>query len=103
MTRLTVDELLRYATSVSATRTLVATAGGRASFRVEVVGDGLRYSPTSSGKSRMQERRVIEEVLDAHARIGSLRPRDYQKITWNASYILGLIKHYAAQPPSTRR
>ena len=86
------NALIRFASSLKGR--VAQTAGGRAEFRVEVTPDGLEYYPTSSGKRRFQEKEVLERILRHYAKTASMKPSDYQEITWNASYALGLLKRY---------
>jgi len=71
------------------------TAGGRAKFVLSSVqNDRLYYIVESTGKSRHSTRPWIEAVLNHYAKTKSLRPVDYQRVTFNASYTLSLIKLY---------
>jgi len=72
-----------------------ATRGGRAQFKLESAQDnGIDYIVESTNKTRHSTRRYIEKVLYHYTVTGSLRPRDYQHISRNASYTLSLLKLY---------
>jgi hypothetical protein len=71
------------------------TVGGRARFVLSLVqNDCLYYIVESTRKLRHSTRPWIEAVLNHYAITESLRPVDYQHITFNASYTLSLIKLY---------
>ncbi|HEX2076904.1 MAG TPA: hypothetical protein VHG08_04320 [Longimicrobium sp.] len=88
----TADELLRYAATLEGER--LATAGGRAGFTVRVVPRGLEVTPASSGNPRVVPRETIQLVIDQYEQSRNLQPGRYQSITWDASYLLGIIAHY---------
>jgi len=64
------------------------------SFSVEVVGDLLYFVPGSSGKRRKADLEKVSQVVARLSEIDSQRPVDYQDITFNASYILELIRQW---------
>jgi len=76
------------------------TIGGKAHFVLSSVEhDRLHYIVESTGKIRHSTRPWIEAVLDHHKKTKSFRPKDYQDITFNASYTLALIKLYLEHQP----
>jgi len=63
-------------------------------FVLDMVPDGLVYTPKSSGKPRKQEWKYIENVIQLFNETHSFHPGDYHEITLNASYILTLLSKY---------
>jgi hypothetical protein len=61
-------------------------------FRVEVVGNFLEITPGSSKISRRESREQVASLLKQFAKSGSFQMSDYSELTFNASYILALIK-----------
>lgn len=60
-------------------------------FHLQVDDEGLRYTPESTGKSRIQEWVYIQRVLDRFDELGSFSRVDYKDITMNAAYLLAII------------
>jgi len=73
----------------------IRTAGGRASFRVEVLpgrsGDVVVVRPTSTDEPRRLGA-TTRKVLAQYNETGPTRFADYRGMTYNASYVLALIK-----------
>lgn len=92
MAVLTTDELLRYASKLE--RQSLTTAGGRATFMVRVLSRGIEITPESSGTPRTVARETIQLVIDEYEQSRNLQPGQYQSITFDASYLLGIIAHY---------
>ena len=63
-------------------------------FLVEVVPDGLEFTPKKTGKPRLQSWKYIDRVCKRFLDTQSLHPGDYHDLTVNASYILTLISAY---------
>jgi hypothetical protein len=72
----------------------VTTQAQQKEFTVRVVGDGLEYTPASSGAPRRQPHKVLSRVCEEFSRTNSFKPADYQSITRNASYALAVIAEY---------
>lgn len=89
---LTADELLRDASGLEGQQ--LTTAGGRAAFTVRVLPRGLEVTPASSGTPRMIPRETIQLVIDQYELSRNLQPGQYQSITFDASYLLGIISHF---------
>jgi hypothetical protein len=49
------------------------------------------FTPASSGYSQTDGRKAAERFLARYNEIGSLRPRDYSKVTRNSSYYVALL------------
>lgn len=92
----TAKELLRFA-SVFEGETLV-TRAQQAAFSICVVPEGLKITPTFSGKPRVVRKEEIRSVLGEYARSGSTQPADYQSLSFNSSYLLALIRLYTPFP-----
>ena len=88
----TADELLRYAATLQGER--LTTAGGRAAFMVRVLPRGLEVTPESSGNPRVISPEMIQLVIDQDEQSRNLQPGQYQSLTFDASYLLGIIAHY---------
>jgi hypothetical protein len=95
MAALTADELLRYASELEGQR--LETAGGRAAFTVRVLPRGIEVTPESSGTPRIVARETIQLVIDEYEQSRNLQPGQYQSITFDASYLLGIIAHYLSE------
>jgi hypothetical protein len=89
----TAEELLRFATGLQGER--LETRVRRAGFSVQVFPAGLEITPESSGSPRLVDPARIQLVLDEYHRTRSMRKRDYQDITFDASYLLALIGKHA--------
>jgi hypothetical protein len=92
MSQISVDELLRYASGLENER--LTTAGGRASFSMKIVPQGIEITPDSSREPHIDDRETIQLVLDEYERSRNLQPGQYQEITADASYLLAIIARY---------
>ena len=70
------------------------TRAGRSKFTVCLAGDGVEFTPLSTKKPRLHERKFIERILSRFEKTGSFITSDYQNLTVNASYTLTLIDRY---------
>lgn len=61
-------------------------------FHVEVVGNFLEIMPGSSKTPRRESRDSVAAVLARFAKIVSFKMSDYQDLSFNASYVLALLK-----------
>jgi predicted HNH restriction endonuclease len=78
---------------------VLATSGGRATFRLEKGLRGVRFVPVSSGKSRGLNRESIDRYLEIFNKTQSTNTSDYTDGMRNASYILAVIKLWIGQQP----
>ena len=62
-------------------------------FTVGIYRDCPFFTPTSSGYGQSDGRKAAERFLSRYNETGSLKPGDYQNVTRNASYFIGLIIH----------
>ena len=90
--KIALDEFVRYLRSISGQRVL--TQFRQKPFTIEMASKWLFITPLSSGKSRYHDLETVSRIVEEYNKTGSLRPRDYQDITWNSSYTLALIKAF---------
>ena len=90
----TVDQLLAFARSVEG-ETLMTLHRGKA-FKVAVIGSGIEITP-STGTPRMTDRAHMGELLNRLGQTGSFQPGKYVDVTFNASYVLALVKLWQAR------
>lgn len=93
----TVAQLLDYARSKHGT--MLHTLRNKTPFRVEVIGDGLAFLP-SSGQPRREGQARIEAVLREFGKKNSWQMSDYRELTFNASYLLTLLKGWQVNSQS---
>lgn len=66
-------------------------------FRVEVVESFLEITPASSGGARRESKATIAGVLARFDKTRSFQMSDYQDVSFNASYVLALVKAWQSQ------
>ncbi len=86
----TVGALFDFARSIKG-QTLETLARGR-KFTVEVIGTTLQYMPEKSHAERPESQKTLACLLAQLEETNSFQMSDYQKISFNASYDLALIK-----------
>lgn len=72
--------------------TALETGARKRRFMVHVRDNGLDFLPEASGLPRSESWDAIATVLDRFNETGSLRPKDYQKESFNSSYILTVLR-----------
>lgn len=77
------------------------TAVRRSVFAVDVDGNALAITPSSSRAARREARESIRSVLERLARTGSYRMSDYQDVSFNASYLLALVQAWQRERAGT--
>jgi hypothetical protein len=85
----TVDELFAFARSVEGEP--LQTLHRAKPFTVSVGGTKLNITP-GSRKPRATTRVRVAEVLKQLEKTGTFQPGRYQHLTYNASYVLALVK-----------
>src|SRR4051812_4013045 len=85
----TVDEFFAFARSVEGE--LLETLHRPKLFRVSVDGSKLYITPESK-EPRVTTRDRIGEVIEKLGATGSFQPSQYKHLTYNASYVLALVK-----------
>ena len=64
-------------------------------FAVEVKEGCLYFTPRSTHKKpRPHDGRYLQDVCDRFSKKQSYHPSDYRDLTYNASYILAIIRRY---------
>ena len=91
---MTTSELLRFADSLAG-QTLTTQARD-VPFAVERSGSGLVYTLAETERTRPEPVSALEKVLARYQETISLRPADYQDVTFNASYTLALLGRFVA-------
>lgn len=66
-------------------------------FRVRLTSQGYKWLPMSTGKLRPINMKKAAEVLELFNATGSLKPVDYQQITYNSSYYCAVLAQLAGQ------
>lgn len=89
---MTYEQLLDLARSLEG-QVLMTITGKE--FRVGIYLDCPFFIPASTGLGRSDGRKAAEGFLERFNETRSLRPRDYQDVTRNASYFVAVI---AADP-----
>ena len=72
------------------------TVTGR-EFTVRVYMDCPFFTPLSTRQGRSDGRLAAERFVERFNQIGSFRPRDYQDLSRNASYLVVLAEHALGQ------
>lgn len=70
------------------------TLRDKSPFRVEVVGNFLEIKPDASIASRRESRDSVAAILARLAKTMSFKVSDYGDISFNASYVLALVKRW---------
>lgn len=60
-------------------------------FQVRLTSDGYKWLPLTTGKPRPINMKKAAEVLEVFNATGSLKPGDYQQITFNSSYYCAVM------------
>jgi len=93
MSHVNTRDLLTFAIGLEGKRLTTLARG--ASFRIRVLPHGLEITPASSRTPRIVRREIIDRVCEAYRESRSARTRDYQAISFDASYLLALIDRYS--------
>ena len=92
----TVDELLAFAGTLKGKQ--LQTLHRRKPFKVALVGGALEIIP-STGTPRATDRAHIGALLGHLKKTGSYQPGRYVDVTFNASYMLALVKAWQDSRP----
>jgi hypothetical protein len=71
-------------------------------FRVDIVENFLEITPASSGGRRRESKSSISSLLTRFDKTRSFQMSDYQDVSFNASYVLALVKAWQSQPHAAR-
>lgn len=93
----TFEEFLKYSQTLHGVTLLTNTR--EKPFKVSVEGKNLFFVP-SSGKRRRANATKTERVLTLLADSNDWSPGTYQGITFHASYILQVVRHWRDHPES---
>lgn len=85
----------RYLTTFHGRR--IRTFHDQKEFGIHVCKDGVTYTPTSTGKPRPHEKRRIRAIWSRFKKMKSLKKKDYEDLSVNASYTLALIVKQLAE------
>ncbi|NHZ44599.1 GIY-YIG nuclease family protein [Massilia aquatica] len=91
----TADALLMFCNSVQGEP--LTTMVRKTQFRVEVVDNILEITPVSSGGVRRENKTNIDALLARFDKTRSFQMSDYQDVSFNASYVLALVKAWQSQ------
>ena len=90
MSSLTIDQFRRLALHVDG-KTLL-TLRSRRAFRAGITAEGLTIAPLSSGVERSISWTEVDRFLAHFNTIASFTPVLYRTLTFNASYLLAVVK-----------
>lgn len=71
---------------------MMTTLVRKSPFHIEVAGDYLAITPGSSQAPRLERKSSISSLLDRLAKTQSFQMSEYQDVTFNASYVLSIVK-----------
>jgi hypothetical protein len=74
------------------------TVTGR-QFTVGTYRDGIFFTPASSGRGQSDGRKAAERFVERFNATGSMHPGDYNGVTRNASYLIGLLARTEKRTP----
>lgn len=94
---MTYPELLSLAQSAKDQDLTLTTITGKP-FKVGIYREVPFFIPLSTNHGRSDGRRAADRFLERFNETNSHRPKDYQDVTRNASYLLSLINHFEPMP-----
>lgn len=95
-----VDELFDFCRSMPGASW--TTTVRRSVFAVDVDGNALAITPSSSRSARREARESVRSVLERLSLTGSYRMSDYQDVSFNASYLLALVQAWQRKNAGAR-
>ena len=95
MRHLDANNLLQYASHLKGQR--LFTISREKPFTVRVTPDGLEITPGSTGEPRKVSAELVQRVCDEYSQSKSTSPGDYQRMTFDASYLIALIDGFQNQ------
>jgi hypothetical protein len=69
-------------------------------FRIEIIDNCLEITPESSGGARRESKAAVSNLLAQFDKTRSLQMSDYRDVSFNASYVLALVKAWQSQSQS---
>jgi len=82
--------LFAYAKTLEGATLRTLTRG--AAFQVAVIGNTLEFSPASSRQPRRESKSSVDALLRHFDKTQSWQMSDYQDVSFNASYVLTLLR-----------
>lgn len=70
-------------------------------FRIEVIDSCLEITPASSGGARRESKAALASLLARFDKTRSFQMSDYQDVSFNASYVLALVKAWQSHTRAT--
>lgn len=92
MQQVSANDIIHFVRSIEGHE--LKTAAQNKAFTVRLTGDGVEYTPLSTGKPRGHQHKWLARVCDEFSRTNSFKPVDYQHLSVNASYALVVIAKY---------
>lgn len=77
---------------------MLRTMVRKTQFRIEVIESFLEITPASSGGARRESKLTVSGLLARFDKTRSFQMSDYQDVSFNASYILALVKAWQSRP-----
>ncbi len=94
------EKLLNFAKTLEGQE--LQTLHHKKAFTVEVEGDHFYFFPKSTRVRRLHDGKYLQAVCDKFSEKKSYHPSDYGDLTYNASYILAIIRRYVDSGCSRR-
>jgi hypothetical protein len=94
MTEYSYNAFCRFALGLIGKGQGLRTVGGRSNFELESVTDAQFTFLISTGKKRVEGKKCIEGIIERYLSCGSFKPKDYQDISVNSSYVLAILKSF---------
>jgi hypothetical protein len=88
------ESLVAYARSIEGEQ--LRTPARQRPFCVSAIGNDLEFTPGTSHTPRLENCARIAAVLEHFVKTQFFRAAEYATISFNASYVLGLVQHWQA-------
>jgi hypothetical protein len=69
-------------------------------FYVSVEAEALRFTPAESERRRSARTEPVKKVLQRLKETGSFEPSEYKEFSFNASYVLALVREWQSRQTS---
>ena len=69
-------------------------------FYVTVVSEALSFTPGQSARTRRASTQRVKNVLQKLKDTGSFEPSEYKEFSFNASYVLALVREWESRQTS---
>ena len=94
------ESLVAYARRIEGEQ--LRTPARKRPFCVSAIGNDLEFTPETSRTPRLENHTRIATVLEHFFKTRSFRAAEYATISFNASYVLGLVQHWQASQKGER-